>query len=156
MYLFFQIQPGENPEVYRPSNLSRTPAEELAVEPFVVSEEEIQEQQRIQAAAAETESETASSSVGEDDESDDEENIEESAFSGNFSAEADVNMSADVSDVDVDAIVTEVEDAMDEIEGDIFSDDDDSSMDEPNLSDTMTYVPVKDELDFVEANSPET
>lgn len=45
--LFFQIQPGENPDVYKPSNLSRTPEEDLRVAPFVASEEEILEQQKV-------------------------------------------------------------------------------------------------------------
>ena len=38
---FFEIQPGDNPEVYQSSNLSRTPEELLKVDPFEVSEEEI-------------------------------------------------------------------------------------------------------------------
>ena len=91
VYFFFRIQPGANPEVYKPSNLSRTPAEELIVEPFVASEEEIKAYQNSE--------------------------ISENSFSGNFSATDDVNIGAEDVDVDVDALVAEVEGVMEDING---------------------------------------
>ena len=156
VYLFFRIQPGSNPEVYKPSNLSRTPVEELTVEPFVVSEEEIQAQQNLQTVGAEDDIATVVESVDSVDEGIDggDNEVEKDSFSGNFSAMDDVNIDADSSDVDVDAIVTEVEDVMEEINEALGSEDlADLDVD---LSDTMTYSPVRNVSNIIDSELAET
>ena len=80
--------------------------------------------------------------------------VEKDFFSGNFSAMDDVNIDADSSDVDVDAIVTEVEDVMEEINEALGSEDlADSDFD---LSDTMTYLPVRNVSNIIDSELAET